>query len=161
METYHEDYLKQLRHLLLICNDGKEGYEKAAEEVHSTHLKEIFLRSAAERERMAEELKEKITQFGGHENDEDGDITGKLHRTFMSIKAAFTGKGKDDQAVLLSVRTGEEAALEAYDGTLQGEILNTPLKPFLTGQRTQISQAFYEVDKIYFDQFKSSPELKS
>ncbi len=159
MEEYHENYVKQLSHLLSICNDGKEGYKKAAEEVHSAQLKEIFLRNSADRERMAEELKIKIRQFGGHANDEKGDNVGKLHRTYMAFKTALASRQKDDQAVLQSVRGGEEAALEAYDDVLQGEILNTSLKPFLTGQRTQVSQNFYEIDKIYFSEFKTSPDL--
>ena len=161
MEVYHENYAKQLSRLLHVVNDGKEGYKTAAEEVHSTELKELFINKSDERARIAEELKEKIREYGGHDNDEDGDHSGKLHRSFMAFKAAFTAKHKDDQAVLQSVRTGEEAALGAFDDVLQGEILNTNLKPFITGLRLQISEDFYFVDKMYFDRFNSSPELNS
>lgn len=159
MQEYVENYEKQLERLLLICNDGIEGYRKAAEEVHSAELKELFLKNSSEREQMAAELKKHIKELGGDADNKQGDSAGKLHRNWMAIKAAFTSKHKDDQAILESCRTGEEAALEAYDDVLQGSILSTNLKTFLMGQRTAISQAFYYIDKLYFDRFKTSPEV--
>lgn len=148
----HEDYKKQLKHLLRIVNDGKEGYKHAAEQAHSGKLKELFRRYAGERNEMADELKAHI---GPHEElGEGGDAKGAFHRAFMSLKTVLSSNEKDDRAILESCREGDRAALDAFDDILQGTILETDLKPFLTGLRYRISKAFNEIDSLYFEGFK-------
>ena len=152
MEYNPDDYKKPLKKLLEIVNDGKEGYKHAAEQVHSGKLKELFEGYAAERSEMAEKLKAKI---GSDEKlDKDGDTKGAFHRTLMSIKTALAKDEKDDRVILESCREGDRSALDAFDDVLQGTILETDLKPFLTGLRYQISKAFNEVDRLYFEGFK-------
>ncbi len=159
MEQYPENYTKQLQRILLIINDGKEGYAKAAEQATSNHLRELFISYSNQRRDMALELKEKIEKMGGKAENNEGDKAGSVHRAMMSFKTAFTSDKKDDQAILETCRTGEQAALDVFDDILQGSILETDLKGFITGLRMQVSQAYYEMDKLYFERFNSSPEV--
>jgi uncharacterized protein (TIGR02284 family) len=157
MEQYPENYKRQLEHLLNIVNDGKEEYREAAEHAQAALLKETFLRHSNERKHMAEELKERLSYMGGDTDNEEGDNSGLIQRAITSVKTALSGN--NDQAMLESCRTADRNALEAYDEVLQGSILETDLKAFLTGQRFLISQAYYEVDKLYFSKFKTDPEI--
>jgi uncharacterized protein (TIGR02284 family) len=158
MGKYGENYIKQLQHLLTIVNDGKEGYKKAAEEIDSKPLKEVFNRFFSQRGKMAEELKMKIDELGGNAENTGGDFQGALHRSWMSVKTALTKN--DDQAILESCRHGDLIALDVYDDVLQGDILETDLKPFLMRQRLQIHEAFMEIDRLYFNLFKPSSPPK-
>jgi uncharacterized protein (TIGR02284 family) len=158
MEQYPENYAKQLERLLTIVNDGKEGYKKASEHAHSPELKDLLMRYSEERAQMSGEIKEKLRTLGGHTENQAGDNAGFLHRAMMAFKTAITKDEKDDQAVLETCRTGDQAALETFDDILQGSILNSDLKAFITNQRYKISQAYYEMDKLYFQLFKTSPE---
>jgi len=151
MEFYHENYKKQLKHLLDVINDGKAGYKYAAQHVHSDYLRDLFHRFIQDREEMAGELQAHI---GSYAEDDDGGVKGAFHRAIMAIKTALTKDEKDDRVILESCREGDRAALDAFDDVLQGTILETELKPFLTGLRYRISQAFNEVDKLYFDGFE-------
>jgi uncharacterized protein (TIGR02284 family) len=160
MEQYRENYTHQLEHLLAIVNDGKEGYRKAAEKVHSSELKDQLFRYSEERVKMAEEFKEKLSKMGGKTGNTEGDNAGAIHRALMAFKTAFTREAKDDQAVLETCRTGDQAALDSFDEILQGSILETDLKPFLIHQRYIVSKAFYDIDKLYFERFKTGPEVE-
>lgn len=159
MEQYPENYSRQLEHLLALVNDGKEGFKKASEIVSTQELKEKLLAYSEQRAQMADEFREQIMKLGGEARNREGDKAGMVHRAIMYFKTAFTKADKDDQAVLETCRTGDQAALDAFDDVLQGSILETNLKPFLVHQRYLISMALYDIEKLYFDRFKTKPEV--
>ena len=158
MEQYPENYTRQLKQLLAIINDSIEGFKMAAEKTNSAELRDIFLRYVRQREEMSAELKEKIAGMGEAAENDHGDYQGEAHRSLLNFKLAFTKGDKDEQAILETCRTGEHFALDTYDDILQGSILETDLKPFLMDQRLKISEAFDEMDRLYFSNFKKSPE---
>ncbi|WP_407427111.1 ferritin-like domain-containing protein [Arcticibacter sp.] len=155
--TYSENYNKQLQRLYKILKDGQKGYTEAAEHVKSPDLRELFAKIASEREGLANQMGSKMAEFG-YSPDMHDDALGVLHRGWMNFKASMTSN--TDQNILESCRNGDQAALDAFDDVLQGEILyDTELKSFLMEPRLKINETFVDLDKRYFDMFKKDPSL--
>ena len=92
----NDEIISDLKGLVNILNDGKQGYESAAETTDSL------------------ELKAHIKVHGGNADDNDnGGVLGAVHRTWIDIKQAFAGN--ENKAILDSIITGEKAAIEKYD----------------------------------------------
>ncbi len=139
--------VEDLKGLVNILNDGKEGYLSASEVVNSLELKELFLRMASQRIGYANELKNHIALHGGESENENGGILGILHRTWIDIKQALSNK--EDEAILEAVETGERAALEKYDAVLEDEVTHAHHLDLLQKQRTGILEALKEVETYH------------
>ena len=117
MEHSHESsedpkvVIHDLKHLYQLITDGEEGYHHAAETTKTPELHKLFLELEAERKVFATELKEHIAFHGG--KVDDGGLLGDLHRTWITIKDAITGK--DDVALLEGIAKGEQAAIAKFD----------------------------------------------
>lgn len=105
--------INELKELLLLVNDGKEGFETSSEATEKIELKGLFLRFSAQRALYASELKAHIEKHGGTVDNEKGDLMGVLHRTWIDIKQALSSK--EDKAILSAVITGERVALDKYN----------------------------------------------
>lgn len=143
MENKNE-IISDLKGLVNIVNDGKEGYQSAADATDSIELKALFLKYAAQRAGYALELKAHIVLHGGDSENEDGGILGALHRTWIDIKQALSSK--EDIAILSAVETGEKAAIEKYDKALEDYSTHADHIELLQRQRTGILEALKEVE---------------
>ncbi|WP_199121108.1 PA2169 family four-helix-bundle protein [Pedobacter sp. ASV28] len=140
----NQEIINDLKLLVDIVNDGKEGYTSAGEVTDSLELKALFLKYAAQRIAYAAELKQHIALHGGESKNEEGGILGILHRTWIDIKQALSSR--EEVAVLGAVETGEEAALEKYDQILEKEILHADHISMLQKQRSGILEALKEIE---------------
>lgn len=109
----NKEIVNDLKDLLAILNDGKEGYESACEATDKIELQGIFLKYSAQRAAFADELKIHIATHGAQADNESGGILGALHRTWIDIKQAISSK--EDLAILKAIETGEEAAIQKYN----------------------------------------------
>src|SRR6187549_669582 len=100
----NQEIISDLKGLISIINDGKEGYQSAAESTDNVELKAVFLKHVAERALYENELKAHLAKHGGASDNEEGGILGALHRTWIDIKEALTDKS--ETAVLSAVITG-------------------------------------------------------
>lgn len=146
METNNE-IISDLKGLVNIVNDGKEGYESASEATDSIELKAVFLKISAQRAAFAIELKNHIAQHGGDSDNEEGGILGALHRTWIDIKQALSSK--EDAAILGAIETGEKAALEKYDKVLEDYASHKDHIELLQKQRTGILEALKEIETYH------------
>lgn len=113
----NDEIISDLKSLITTLNDGKKGYESAAETTDSSELKSLFNKFASERATYAAELKDHIKVHGGNEDDEtSSSILGSAHRAWIDIKQAFTGN--DNKSILEAIETGEKAAIEKYDALI-------------------------------------------
>ena len=60
MSVINEKAVERLNHLIAIANDGKYGYENAAEDIKDITLKQMFRQYSVERARYVEELKKQL-----------------------------------------------------------------------------------------------------
>lgn len=146
MET-NKEIISDLKGLINIVNDGKEGYESASEATDSKELKAVFLKYAAQRAAYAVELKNHLAQHGGNSDNEEGGVLGALHRTWIDIKQAFSSR--EDTAILEAIETGENAALEKYDKVLEDDDAHADHIALLQRQRTGILEALKEIETYH------------
>ncbi|WP_316825979.1 PA2169 family four-helix-bundle protein [Pedobacter miscanthi] len=135
-----------LKGLISIVNDGKEGYESAAETTENLELKAVFLKYAAERKAYELELKAHLASHGGESDNSEGGILGSLHRAWIEVKEALSSK--EDAAVLGAVETGEKAAIEKYDALLKDPSTHADHIDLLTRQRDGIQGALTEITAL-------------
>ena len=109
-----------LNTLLATLIDSINGYRDSAENIENGSLKRLFLESAEERSRVAEDLRAEVRRLGGDPND-DGSVMGKTHQVFLDLKAAVTGR--DDKAIINEVERGEDYLKEKFETALQSDKL--------------------------------------
>ncbi len=105
--------VNELKELLELVNDGKEGFETSSEATDKIELKGLFLRFSAQRALYASELKDHIEKHGGKVTNDKGDLLGALHRTWIDIKQALSSN--EDKVILNAVIAGEKVALDKYN----------------------------------------------
>ncbi|MGV3703739.1 MAG: ferritin-like domain-containing protein [Arcticibacter sp.] len=142
----NEKSIGNLKHLLSICNDGKEGYKTAAEDADSAELKTLFSMYSIQRAEYEMQLKKAIHQLGGDPDNDTGGPVGALHRVWMDIKTAFTKN--DDKAILNACVTGEESALEAYDKELQDPGISPEIIEILSVQRNGVADCLKNIEAL-------------
>ncbi|KAA8483843.1 uncharacterized protein (TIGR02284 family) [Arcticibacter tournemirensis] len=146
MEISNEKSVANLKHLLSICNDGKEGYRTASDNADSAELKGIFTTYSIQRAEFEMQLKTCIQQCNADPDNESGGPIGVLHRTWMDIKAALSSN--DNKAILEACITGEKAAVEAYDNALEDNDLSPEVRQILVSQRDGINDCLRNIQTL-------------
>jgi uncharacterized protein (TIGR02284 family) len=141
----NEEVINDLQELLVLVNDGKEGYQSAAEAAESPDIKAFFSQLSGERIVYAAELKEHIELHGAVAENENGGLLGGIHRAWLNVKQAFTSK--DDQAILQAVVTGERAAIAKYDALIADYVDHADHLKLLTEQRDGVAVALSQVEQ--------------
>lgn len=142
----NENIVADLKELLVLANDGKEGYQSAAEATDNTELKALFLSYAGERIVYAAELEEHIATHDGVAENENGGILGGLHRAWMHVKQAF--ESKKDAAILSAITAGERTAIARYSDMIDNYERHADHLTLLTGQRDGIADALRKIEKL-------------
>ena len=150
MET-KEKTIEVLNDLIKINNDRIAGYQKASDntEITEADLKTLFHRLAQESRDYVEELAAEVISLGGSPAS-DTTTAGKIYRTWMDVKATFSGK--DAQATLASCEFGEDAAQRAYNDAMD----ETGLEPSMLGlvaRQKALLKGSHDLVKRYRDQF--------
>lgn len=140
-----EEAIATLNELIEICEDGEKGFHAAAEGVQNAQLKIVFEQYAAQRESFATELQQQVTSLGG-DAKESGSAAGTLHRGWLNLKAAITGK--DDHAILVECERGEDAAKEAYEKAVSGTALPGTILPMVEKQYTKVQEAHDQIKEL-------------
>ncbi|QXV67647.1 PA2169 family four-helix-bundle protein [Mucilaginibacter sp. 21P] len=139
------EVISDLKEILELVNDGREGYQTAADAAKDPELKALFSRISGERIVYASELKEHIELHGANADNDKGGILGGLHRAWLAIKHNISSN--DDKAILTSITTGERAAIEAYDKCIEDYADHADHMKLLTEQRDGIQNALAEIEK--------------
>jgi len=142
----NQEIISDLKGLVSIVNDGKEGYKSASESTENVELKAVFLKYVAERALYETELKAHLAKHGGDSENDEGGILGAIHRTWIDIKEALTDKS--ESALLSAIVTGEKAALEKYDMVIKDNQLHEDHLNLLTTQRNGIAESLKEIEVL-------------
>lgn len=140
------EIIADLKGLVSIVNDGKEGYKEAAEKVKSIELKAMFMEFSMERSTYEDELKSHILQHGGQSSNEEGGFLGALHRTWIDIKEAISTN--EDSAILNTIITGEKAAIAKYDAVLKDFETHEDHYALLMRQREGIDNTLTKIEEL-------------
>jgi len=107
----NDDVISTLNGLIETCKDGQDGFKDAAGGVERSELKTLFYEFSQQRSEFVGILQGLVRNLGG-DPETSGSMSGAIHRGWINIKSAVTGK--DEQAILNECERGEDYAKEAY-----------------------------------------------
>lgn len=136
-----------LNDLILINNDRTKGYELVLKNLkpEDEDLKSLFLELEAQSRQFNEQLTNLVSK-SGLQPETSTSVSGRLHRRWMDIKAAFFGNSRE--SLLIECERGEDASKEAYNEALHDDNMLNELQ--LNVIATQAAQ-----QKISHDQIKA------
>lgn len=140
----NEDIISCLNGLIEICHDGEEGFRDAAEGVERSDLKTTFYEFSQQRSQFAGVLQGLVRSLGGDIED-GGTFSGAVHRGWLNLKAAVTGK--DEQAVLNECERGEDYAKQAYSDALK-KLLPANIEDVVRQQSQAVQAAHNRVKEL-------------
>jgi uncharacterized protein (TIGR02284 family) len=145
MAINNEKTASVLNELIEICKDGQQGFASAAEAVENPELRTLFTQYSAQRASFAQELQREV-RSQGEKAETTGHVAGTLHRGWINLKAAITGK--NEHAIVAECERGEDAAKEAYQKALEGNQLPGTVLPIVQRQSREIQAAHDKVKAI-------------
>ena len=146
----NDNLVSVLNDLIRINNDRIEGYERASKEAKDidVDLRAIFTRMADESRQYAAELTQEVVKLGG-EPATGTTASGKIYRTWMDVKATFTGH--DRQSLLASCEFGEDSAQKAYSAALESDAeMTADIRQTIANQKASLKTS-HDVIKKYRD----------
>ncbi|MCA1632785.1 MAG: PA2169 family four-helix-bundle protein [Acidobacteria bacterium] len=133
----NEEVISTLNNLIETCRDGQNGFQTAAEGVEVSTLKTLFLGYSQQRARFVGELQDEVRRLGG-DPENAGSVAATLHRGWINLKSAVTGK--DDDAVVAECERGEDSAVANYRDALSTD-LPANIRSVVERQSGEVKQA--------------------
>jgi uncharacterized protein (TIGR02284 family) len=130
------DVIDTLNDLIETCKDGENGFRECADNVKSESLKTLFNTYARHCAQSAAELQSEVRRLGG-DPERTGSVSASLHRGWIDIKSALTGK--DDDAVIAECERGEDVAIQNYQKALQ-ETLPAEIRGLIERQYSGVKE---------------------
>jgi uncharacterized protein (TIGR02284 family) len=117
----NHDVISSLNDLIETCKDGEEGFKTCAEDASGRHpqLKAMLMDRVQSCATAANELQALVREQGG-DPAKHGGAGGALHRSWLNVKTAITGKS--DKAVLEECERGEDVAVRTYRKVLERDL---------------------------------------
>ncbi|ADY51487.1 Protein of unknown function DUF2383 [Pseudopedobacter saltans DSM 12145] len=153
MKTISEEGTMVLRDLVRINNDRIKGYERAIHELSDEgngDLKAIFADMIKESHNFRNQLMEEL-EVKGEDAQLGTSTAGKIYRSWMDIKSAFTGS--DRTSILESCEYGEDAAQKAYNTALDDSNIPEYIREMIAEQRHSLKLSHDQI-KVLRDQSK-------
>lgn len=145
----NEEIVEDLNDLVKINNDRIQGYEKAIEDNKDPQLDDLFRHYVIQSQKFRSQLAEHIVRIDGLAVTDatSTDVGSKIHRAWIDIKSAITGKDRD--TVLSSVEFGENAAVEAYKNAIEKDHIPAYIKEDLTKQLGELNEAYEKMKALH------------
>lgn len=136
-----DEFIGVVNDLIETCKDGEQGFRDAAEGLQDPAVKSLFADYAQQRASYAQELQAEVSKLG--KTPETGGSTGgALHRGWINLKSAITGK--NDKAIIDEAERGEDVAVESYQKALAKDI-PADLKSIIERQYKGVQEAHNKV----------------
>ena len=141
----NKEIVDDLNDLVKINNDRIQGYEKAIEDNEDSELDDLFRHYVIQSQNFRSQLADHIVRIDGLAVSDatSTDVSSKIHRAWIDIKSALTGK--DKETVLSSIEFGENAAVEAYQDAITKDHIPAYMKEDLQKQLTELQAALEKV----------------
>jgi len=139
--------IETLNDLILINNDRIRGYEDALKELgdDDDNLRPLFLEMIDQSKRLKLQLGTEVEALGS-DMEQGTSTSGKLHRTWLELKANFTGHS--EKSILEECEFGEDAIKKAYNSALEDDSTPDYLRDILEDQLSQLSDSHDEIKAL-------------
>ena len=134
-----------INNLIETLKDGEKGFKEAADGVKDPELKSFFTQYSAQRHRFASELQTELRSVAGAEPETGGSAAGAMHRGWMDLKSAISGK--DEGAILAECERGEDSAVKEFKEPID-KPLSSPLRDVVFRQYTDIKRAHDRIKEL-------------
>ncbi len=145
-----EELITVLNDLIKINNDRTAGYVRSLEDTKDldVDLQGIFNEMADQSRKYVAALTQEVTRLGG-DPASDTTVAGKVHRVWIDLKSAITGK--DRESILGSCEYGEDVAQRAYEAALESDAyMSTEVRQMITSQKSDLKTS-HDLIKKYRD----------
>ncbi|MGQ0593863.1 MAG: PA2169 family four-helix-bundle protein [Gammaproteobacteria bacterium] len=115
----NQNVISTLNGIIETCKDGEEGFRACAEKVPNAELRDVLMERSEHCAKSAQELQSEVRRLGG-DPETHGSVLGALHRRWLDVKTAITGK--EEVAVLAECERGEDMAVVAYKDALAQDL---------------------------------------
>jgi len=136
MADTNKESISVLNELIETLKDGENGFKTAAEGLTRGDIKAQFIEYSRERGEMARQLQSEVQRLGG-DAEQSGSVGGSLHRGWIDVKSAVTGR--DDKAIVAEAERGEDAAKAAFQDAL-GQPLPSSAQSVVREQATKVQR---------------------
>ncbi len=119
MANQNDAAVSVLNDLIETCKDGANGFRTAAAAVQNGEAKALFTSRVQLIDHSATELQAEVRRLGGSP-EKSGSVAATLHRGWIDLKAAVTGK--NDAAIITECERGEQVAVKSYEGALEKQL---------------------------------------
>jgi uncharacterized protein (TIGR02284 family) len=139
--------IETLNDLILINNDRIEGYENALKELSGDddNLRPLFLEMIDQSHRFKLQLGTEVEVLGS-DIEQGTSTSGKLHRTWLEVKAAFSGHS--EKSILDDCEFGEDAIKKSYQSALEDDTLPAYLRDTLEDQLASLMDSHDEIKAL-------------
>ena len=145
MKSIHEETEIKLNELIERSIDAEKGFIKASEYVDNPKLKSYFSEKVIETNGYISELRHVLLLHGiDVEDDDDGSVSGTLHRVWIDTKALFSLDS--DQSIVEEVKEGEKETIKDYEEILSDHELNQEIRVVLLKQKNAIEMSSKRLD---------------
>ena len=127
---------RKLREVIDKTEDAIKGFQKAAENSKDIGTKRYFSGRAEKRKQFLMQLKNSSPELSLGNEEIDGTTAGAAHRTWMDVKAFFSGD--NDESMLEEAVRGDKSAIEEYNEVLAETHVPARVKEILREQRDAI-----------------------
>ena len=145
----NKEIVDDLNDLVKINNDRIQGYEKAIEDTQDSDLDDLFRHYVIQSQNFRSQLADHIVRIDGLAVSDatSSDVSSKIHRAWIDIKSALTGKDRD--TVLSSVEFGDNAAVEAYQSAIEKDHIPAYIKEVLQKQLGELQESLTKVKGLH------------
>ncbi len=137
--------IETLNDLIQINNDRIKGFENAVKETEDSELVSVFNNKILESQQFRSTLTKEV-QVLGAEGDMGNSVSGTIHRTWLELKAKFTGHSS--HSILEDCEFGEDAIKKAYQSALEEEHLPVYIRDILNDQKMILDQSHDEIKAL-------------
>jgi uncharacterized protein (TIGR02284 family) len=149
----NKSIIETLNDLVQINNDRIKGFENAIKELSEkndelydrTDLVNVFNNKILESRQLKSTLVQEIQVLGG-EAETDSTVSGAIHRTWLEVKAAFSGHS--EKSILEECEFGEDAIKKAYQTAIDDEDTPAYIRDILNDQKMIIDQSHDEIKAL-------------
>lgn len=139
-----DDVASTLNQLIQTCKDGERGFHAAAAGVDDPNLRHLFESYSQQRSEFAAGLQVEVERLA-HDPATQGNTGAAVHRGWMEIKAAVTGR--EEGAIISECERGEDLAVKAYEQAL-GSALPADLNALVERQFLKIKEAHDQIRSL-------------